>query len=66
MKIEEIILGETEDIEYKEDVPAKSEKYVKTVVAFANGTGGKLIFGVEDGTWKVMWRFRKWMVRQSL
>ena len=53
MDIEEIFYGETDNIEFKEMIPAKSEKYMKTVVAFANGTGGKIVFGVEDGTWKV-------------
>ena len=53
MKIDELFAGESDNVEYKEDVPSKSEKYMKTVVAFANGTGGRLIFGVEDGTWKV-------------
>lgn len=53
MTIEEIFSGESENIEYKEQIPPKSEKYMKTVVAFANGNGGLLIFGVENGTWKV-------------
>ena len=52
MLLEEILAGESEHVEYKEDIPSKSEKYMKTVVAFANGTGGRLIFGVENGTWK--------------
>ena len=37
----------------KSEIPPKSEKYMKTVVAFANGQGGKLVFGVENGTWTV-------------
>ncbi len=53
MVLEYIIGGENGLIEYKEDIPTKSEKYMKTVVAFANGTGGRLVFGVEDGTWNV-------------
>lgn len=53
MTAEEIFAGETDNVEFKEDIPAKSEKYMKTVVAFANGKGGKLIFGVENNTWKV-------------
>jgi len=52
--IEEIFSGESENMELKEDIPPKSEKYMKTVVAFANGIGGKLIFGVQDNTLEVI------------
>ena len=34
--------GESKNIEYKVTVPEKSEKYMKTVVAFANGRGGRI------------------------
>ena len=40
--------GETKNIEYKVTLPDKSEKYMKTIVAFANTQGGKLIVGVEN------------------
>lgn len=53
MTVKEMLTGEKNDIEYKEDIPPKSEKYVKTAVAFANCGGGRLVFGVEDGTWQV-------------
>ena len=53
MTAEEIFAGESENIEFKSEIPPKSEKYMKTVVAFANGKGGKLVFGVENGTWAV-------------
>ena len=53
MEFEEIFAGESDHLELKEDIPVKSEKYMKTVVAFANGKGGKLVFGVENGTWNV-------------
>lgn len=53
MTIEEIFAGESDNLEFKEDIPAKSENYMKTVVAFANGKGGKLVFGIENNTWKV-------------
>ena len=36
--------GESKNVEYKITVPEKSEKYMKTVVAFANGAGGKIVF----------------------
>lgn len=50
----EIFTGETDNVEFKVDIPPKSEKYMKTVVAFANGNGGKLVFGVEDNTWNIV------------
>ena len=40
MKDEELLSGENLNIEYKRELPEKSIKYVKTVVAFANGNGG--------------------------
>lgn len=54
MTIEEILAGESRNIEFKESLPDKSIKYMKSVVAFANGTGGKIVFGVEDHTHKVV------------
>lgn len=51
---DKLLLGESVNIEYKEAVPEKSIKYMKTVVAFANGKGGTLVFGIEDGTMKVV------------
>lgn len=53
MTVEEILNGESKEVEYKEMVPANSKKYTKTAVAYANCAGGLLIFGVEDNTWKV-------------
>ena len=46
MLIEEILKGESEKIEFKEN--AKTNTYIKTVVAFANENGGKIVFGVKD------------------
>lgn len=54
MTIEEIMLGESQYMEFKREIPEKSEKYMKTVVAFANGSGGKIVFGIEDKTCKVL------------
>ena len=54
MALEEIFDGESENMEFKEDIPIKGEKYIKSVVAFANGKGGKLIFGIQDGTLKIV------------
>lgn len=48
MTIEEILAGESKNVEFKENLPEKSIKYMKSVVAFANGSGGKIIFGIAD------------------
>ena len=40
--------GESKNIEYKVTLSDKSEKYMKTIVTFANAQGGKLIVGVEN------------------
>jgi len=39
--------GETETVEFKEDI-GKSEEFAETVVAFANGKGGIILLGVDD------------------
>ena len=54
MTIEDILGGENKSIEYKGMRPAKSKNYMKTVIAFCNGTGGKLVFGIEDNTHAVI------------
>ncbi len=48
MTKKEIIAGESKNVEFKESRPEKSIKYMKTVVAFANGKGGRIVFGVND------------------
>ncbi len=53
MTIEEIVRGESRNVEFKVTLPKESEKYTKSVVAFANSQGGKLIFGVDDKTREV-------------
>ncbi len=50
MTIEEILTGEKDNVEYKVDIPPKSETYMRTVVAYANANGGRLVFGVENNT----------------
>ena len=54
MKTEELLSGESLNIEYKREVPEKSIKYVKSVVAFANGKGGRIVFGIDDETKEVV------------
>lgn len=40
--------GESDTIEYKEQIPAKDIGFLNTVAAFANGEGGALLIGVAD------------------
>ncbi len=54
MTIEEILAGESKNVEFKETLPDRSIKYMKSVVAFANGVGGKIIFGIADKTREVI------------
>lgn len=54
MTIEEILAGESKNVEFKVNLPEKSIKYMKSVVAFANGTGGKIIFGIADKSREVV------------
>lgn len=44
MTIEEILAGESKNVEFKVQRPDKSIKYMKSVVAFANGKGGRIVF----------------------
>lgn len=45
MTIEDIFAGESKNVEFKENLPEKSIKYMKSSSAFANGTGAKLFLG---------------------
>lgn len=54
MTIEEIVRGESKTVEFKVKLPKDSEKYLKTIVAFANSQGGQLIVGVDDKTREVV------------
>ena len=47
---DKLLSGESKNIEYKVTVPDKTEKYMKTVVAFANTQGGRLVIGIDDKT----------------
>lgn len=49
-----ILREEDERTEYKEMIPPIRDRYLKTVVAFANGMGGTLVFGIEDKTLRVV------------
>lgn len=50
MTPEEIQKGETDRLEFKREVPKKDNRYLKTIVAFANGIGGSVVFGIDDET----------------
>ena len=52
--LEEIKNGESVALEFKEARPKDSLKFTKTVVAFANGRGGRILFGVEDRTGRLV------------
>ena len=54
MLADEIKTGESVNIEFKREVPKKSEKYIKSVVAFANTAGGKIVIGVDDETHEIV------------
>ena len=47
--LKEIRAGESKTLEFKEALPSRAERWVKTVVAFSNSAGGKLVVGVSDG-----------------
>jgi predicted HTH transcriptional regulator len=46
--LQEIKRGESKTLEFKSELPEKSEKYIKTLIAFANTSGGKLVVGIRD------------------
>ena len=54
MNLNEILHGESKNIEYKVELPKKSEKYLKSVIAFANTSGGSLIIGIDDESGKII------------
>ena len=64
MTIEEILAGESKNVEFKENLPEKSIKYMKSVVAFAilTGSGGLHVTtqcGVFKGTTKAVFVDRR-------
>ena len=54
MTVEEILAGESKNVEFKVRRPEKSIKYMKSVVAFANGKGGRIVFGIDDDTREIV------------
>ena len=47
MEKDSLFQGESKNVEYKEMVPKNSHKYMKSVVAFANGEGGRVILALK-------------------
>ena len=54
MLLGEIRAGESSNLEFKVEIPKKSEKYIKSVIAFANTAGGKIIIGIDDITHEII------------
>ena len=49
MKIEKILKQpEDKSLEFKKEIPKKTQNLLKTVVAFSNGAGGNIYVGVND------------------
>ncbi|MDR2196447.1 MAG: putative DNA binding domain-containing protein [Coriobacteriales bacterium] len=50
----DIKCGESNRLEFKRELPKENLRYIKTLVAFANGSGGKLIIGVDNETREIV------------
>lgn len=46
--LEMIKQGENQRVEFKQELNKETEKFAMTAVAFANGKGGAILFGVDD------------------
>ena len=54
MTADEIKKGESECLEFKgNELSEDPKKWLKTIIAFANGKGGTVVFGVEDSSLKI-------------
>ena len=54
MNLQDIIKGESKNVEFKVELPKKSEKYMKSVIAFSNTSGGKIVIGVDDESGQIV------------
>ncbi|MCL2712304.1 MAG: putative DNA binding domain-containing protein [Methanomassiliicoccaceae archaeon] len=52
--LDEIAKKESETLEFKAELPDDSLVFVKTMIAFSNGTGGLLVIGIKEGTHEPM------------
>lgn len=48
MTIDEIKSGESDRLEFKRALSKDDSKWLKTIVAFANGRGGRILFGIDS------------------
>ena len=46
--------GEGKNIEFKQEIPSRHEKFLKDIIAFANTSGGKCVIGIVDETNEVI------------
>ena len=54
MTADDIKKGESEILEFKgNELSEDPKKWAKTAIAFANGKGGAIVFGVEDSSLKI-------------
>ena len=42
------LYGESQNIEFKREIPNNHVKFLKDVIAFSNSSGGKIMLGIED------------------
>ena len=54
MLADEIKKGESVNVEFKRELPQKSERYIKSVIAFANIAGGRIVIVVDDETHEIV------------
>lgn len=53
--IDELLLAEATKVDFKVALEEKKPKsWLKSISAFANGIGGSLVYGIEDGTMEVI------------
>lgn len=50
MTLSDIRKGESKNLEFKVQLPEDNEKWVKTIIAFSNTSGGDLVVGIDDVT----------------
>lgn len=56
MNIERLLSGESKNVEYKVSRPEKSIRYMKSVVAFANTSGGDCFRKTASILYQGRWR----------
>ena len=52
--LDEIAKRESETLEFKAELSDEPLTYVKTMIAFSNGTGGLLVFGIKEKTYEAV------------